>query len=339
MKKAAAIFSTVMACLCVLTATAQAEVINGAGATFPYPLYSKWISEYQKVDSKAQINYQSIGSGGGIRQFLEGTVDFGATDAPMTDELLSRAKTPVLHIPTVLGAVVVTYNVKGIEKGLKLPPDVIADIYLGRIKTWNDPRIVAANKGVTLPSQPIVVVRRSDGSGTTAIFTDFLAKVSPEWKTRTGSGTAVNWPVGLGGRGNEGVSAMVKQTPGAIGYVELVYAESNGMAYAAVLNKKKQYVLPSMKSVSAAAGDLKKIPADYRVSLTDADGADAYPISGFTYILVYRQMPAQKGQHIVKFLQWALKDGQKLAAPLHYAPLPQSLAAKVQKTVSTIEVR
>jgi phosphate transport system substrate-binding protein len=314
-------------------------LINGAGATFPYPLYSKWFSDFGKKDAGVQVNYQSIGSGGGIKQFLEGTVDFGATDSPMTDEQLSKAKSPVLHIPTVLGAVVVTYNVPGIGKGLKLSPEIVADIFLGKIAKWNDPQIAKLNAGLALPDASILVAHRSDGSGTTGIFTDYLSKVSPEWKEKAGAGTAVNWPTGLGGKGNEGVTGLVKQTPGGIGYVELIYAEKNGLAYASIKNRAGTFVAPTNKSVTAAAaGALKAMPEDFRVSITDADGKDSYPISGFTYLLVNQTMAAPKGAKIVKLLKWALTDGQKEAPAMHYAPLPASLVKKVEAKIAKISV-
>ncbi len=323
-------------CLSVQNAN-SATLINGAGATFPYPLYSKWFSEYQKVDADSQFNYQSIGSGGGIRQFSEKTVDFGATDSPMTDEQLSKAPAPVLHIPTVLGAVVITFNVPGIEKGLKFTPEIIADIFLGKLTKWNDPAIVKVNPGIKLPESDIMVVHRSDGSGTTGIFTDYLSKISADWKSKVGAGTAVNWPVGLGGKGNEGVSGLVKQTPGSIGYVELIFAENNKLAYASIKNKAGQFTTPSIKSVtSAAAGALKAMPEDFRVSITNADGKDSYAISGFTYLLVYQKMPKDKGERIKKFLKWAMKDGQKLAEPLFYSPLPTSLIKKIDTKINGI---
>ncbi|MEK6706531.1 MAG: phosphate ABC transporter substrate-binding protein PstS [Bdellovibrionota bacterium] len=318
----------------------SAALINGAGATFPYPLYSKWFAEYQKVDPEVRINYQSIGSGGGIRQFLEKTVDFGASDAPMTDEQLSKASVPVVHIPTVLGAVVLTYNVPGVEQGLKLSGEVVAYIFLGKVTKWNDSRITALNHGIKLPETDILVVHRSDGSGTTGIFTDYLSKVSAEWKTKTGSGTAVNWPVGLGGKGNEGVAGLIKQTPGSIGYVELIYAKNNSLNYAFLKNKAGNVIEPNTKTVTAAAaGVVKSMPADFRVSITNADGKEAYPISGFTYLLVYKNMPKGKGEGIVKFLRWAMKGGQSYAEPLYYAPLPTALLTKVNAKIDEISVK
>lgn len=316
-----------------------ATTIHGAGASFPAPLYAKWFAEYQKSHPHVLINYQSIGSGGGIRQFSqEKTVFFGASDAPMTDEQLKTAGAPVVHVPTVLGAVAITYNVPGIEKGLQLSGKVLGDIFMGKITQWSDPAIVKLNPSRKLPSLPVVVVHRSDGSGTTHIFTDYLSKVSPDWKTKVGAGTAIKWPVGLGGKGNEGVAGQVKQTPGSIGYVELVYAEKIGLAYAALQNKTGAYVLPSLEAVTASAeGALKTIPADYRVSLTDADGAKSYPVSGFTYLLVWKNMPEPvKGKSMIEFLKWAVTDGQKFAPDLQYAPLPKTLVGKIQKTLATI---
>lgn len=321
----------------VVSASAQASsLINGAGATFPYPLYSKWFSEYQKVAPEVRINYQSIGSGGGIRQFLEKTVDFGATDAPMTEEQLAKSQAAVVHVPTVLGAVALTYNLPGVT-GLKLSGEVVGDIFLGKITKWNDERIAKLNPTTKLPDGAILVVHRSDGSGTTGIFTDYLSKVSPEWKSKVGVGTAVNWPAGLGGKGNEGVAGLVKQTPGSMGYVELIYAKNNNLSVAQLKNRAGKFMEPSTKSVTAAAaGGLKAMPSDFRVSITDAEGKDAYPISGFTYLLVYKKMPKSKGGDLVKFLDWAVTDGQKYAEPLEYASLPKSLAKRVSAKIKEI---
>ncbi|NDD90980.1 phosphate ABC transporter substrate-binding protein PstS [bacterium] len=313
--------------------------LQGAGATFPYPLYSKWFSDFQKKYPDVQINYQSIGSGGGINQLLKGTVDFGASDAPMTNEELAKASTPVVHIPTVLGAVVLSANLPGVKAVLKLTPEVIADIFLGKIQKWNDSKIAALNGGVTLPAMAILPVYRADGSGTTSIFTDYLVKVSPEFKASVGSGKSVKWPAGLGGKGNEGVTGVIKQTPGAIGYVELIYAESNKLEVAQIKNPSGQYVTPSLESVTAAAqGALKSIPADYRVSITNASGKKAYPISGFTYLLVPARGKAPKQQFIKDLLLWAVTEGQKTAPSLSYAPLPQELARKVQKSIQELKV-
>ncbi len=314
-----------------------ATLINGAGATFPYPLYSKWFSEYNKKNTNVQFNYQSIGSGGGIRQFLQKTVDFGATDAPMKDSDLAESKVGILHVPTVMGAVVVTYNLSG-TKDLKLTGELVADIYLGKIKKWDDPKIRALNPKIT-STKDILVVRRADGSGTTGIFTDYLAKVSADFKTTIGQGTAVNWPVGMGGKGNDGVTAAVKQTEGSIGYVELIYAESNQLSYATLKNSSGNFVKPSLDSVSASAEGVT-IPEDFRVSLTDAKGKKAYPISGFTYLLVYQELDntENKGKELKEFLKWAMKDGQKYAKDLLYSPLPKTLVAKVEAKIATIKV-
>lgn len=313
-------------------------LINGAGATFPYPIYSKWFDEYHKMKPEFKFNYQSIGSGGGIRQITAGTVDFGASDGPMTDDQLASAPGYLFHIPTVLGAVAITYNVEGVSAPLKLTPRAIAGIFLGKIKMWNDPAIAESNAGVTLPAQPIVVVHRSDGSGTTYIFVDYLSKVSADWNTKVGRGTSVGWPIGLGGKGNEGVSGLVKQTPNSIGYVELIYAKQNNLDFALVQNKAGKFIEPSIDAVSAAAKT--KMPADYRVSITNSASPDAYPISGFTWLLVYeKQKDATKGQAIVDFLNWMLKDGQKFASDLGYAPLPAEVNQMVQKTVAKIKVK
>lgn len=314
-----------------------AQTINGAGATFPYPLYSKWFSEYQKINPEVQIDYQSVGSGGGIRQFLDRTIDFGASDAPMSDEQIKKSSVPVLHIPTVLGAVVVTYNLPAV-KDLQLTSEIIANIFLGKIQKWNDPTIKALNPSV--PDQNIIVVHRSDGSGTTAIFADYLNKVSAEWTAKVGQGTSLNWPAGLGGKGNEGVTGLVKQTPGSVGYVELVYAETNKLSFAAIKNKAGNFIKPTLASVTAAAGSLEKIPDDFRMSITDAPGKNAYPISGLTYLLVYKSMPDPvKAASLVKFLKWAMEDGQKFAPALLYAPLPDSLRKKVKAAIEIIEIK
>jgi phosphate transport system substrate-binding protein len=318
-----------------------ATLINGAGASFPYPIYAKWFSEYQKSHPDVQINYQSIGSGAGIQQFVGKTVDFGASDAPMTDEQLAQAGAPVYHIPTVLGAVVVTYNLPGVDKDLKLTGPVVADLFSGKITKWNDPELTRLNPGVKLPSLSVLVAHRSDGSGTTNIFSDYLSKVSADWKTKVGSGTSLKWPVGLGGKGNEGVSGLIKQTPGSVGYVELIYAENNKLPYAQIQTKAGQFTHPSLASVTAAAdGALKTMPEDFRVSLTDASGKNSYPISGFTYLLVWKTMPdADKAAKLVGFLRWAETEGQKFAQPLYYAPLPKSLVSKVEKKIATIETK
>ena len=311
------------------------SALTGAGATFPNPIYTKWFDAYAK-QTGVRINYQSIGSGGGIRQFTEGTVDFGATDGPMNDEQISAAKGNVLHVPTVLGAVVVTYNLTGLAKPLRFDGETVADIFLGRITKWNDPRIAALNPGATLPSQDIIVVHRSDGSGTSFIFTDYLAKVSMEWKQKVGSATSVEWPTGLGGKGNEGVTQQVKQSEGAIGYVELIYAISNQLPYGHVKNSAGEFVEPNLKSVSAAAAGSKLgDDTDFRVSITNAAGADAYPISSFTWLLVRKDNPdSAKGKQIRDFLAWMLEpEAQRMAADLHYAPLPVPVIELLQQRV------
>src|SRR5881296_2579637 len=320
-----------------LQAARGAVLVNGAGATFPYPIYSKWFDEFHKRNPDVQINYQSIGSGGGIRQVTDGTVDFGASDGPMTDEQLAATKVPILHLPTVLGAVVPTFNLAGIE-ALRFTPESLAGIFLGKITRWDDAVLAQANPGVTLPAEAIVPVHRSDGSGTTYVFTDYLAKVSPEWARSVGKGTAVNWPVGLGGKGNEGVTGLVKQTPNAFGYVELVYAVQNKLPVGAVKNRGGRFVQANLDSVTAAAAAASaNMPADFRVSITDPAGADAYPIASFTWLLVpARIKDAEKGAAIKKFLAWMLADGQQLTAPLNYAPLPASVIALEQKALATI---
>jgi len=312
-------------------------LINGAGATFPFPIYSKWFTEYNRLHPDVQINYQSIGSGGGIKQATEKTVDFGATDAPMTEAELQKAP-GILHLPTVMGAVVVVYNLPGVS-GLRLSPDALANVFLGRIQKWNDAQLAKDNPGVKLPDSAITVVHRSDGSGTTAVFTDYLAKVSPEWKTGPGAGKSVNWPAGLGGKGNEGVTGTVKQAEGAMGYVELAYAKQNALPLAELRNRDGEWVKATLESVSAAAAKAE-IPADYRVSITDAPGKDAYPISAFTYLLVYKDQPdPRKGEALVRFVWWAIHDGQKMAPALDYAALPAPLVKKVEGTVRSITVQ
>ncbi len=319
---------------------AAAQDLTGAGATFPYPIYSKWFADYA-TKTGVKINYQSIGSGGGIRQLTEGTVDFGASDAPMSDAELAKLKGPVMHIPTVLGAVVLTYNLPEVKPQLKLTGDVIADIFLGKITKWNDARISALNKGVSIPATDILVVHRSDGSGTTYIFSDYLAAVSPAWATAPGKGKELQWPVGLGGKGNEGVAGQVKQLPGAIGYVELVYAKQNKLTYAMLKNADGEFVEPTIESVTAAAAAAAaKLPAntDYRISIVNAAGKGAYPISSFTYLLVYtNQADAAKGKKLVDFIRWALTDGEKTAAALDYAPLPASMITMLQKRLAEIK--
>lgn len=326
--------------LTVAAGTASAEtLINGAGATFPYPLYSKWFSEYAKVDSGVKFNYQSIGSGGGIKQITAQTVDFGASDKFLSDEELKAAPGKLIHIPTVMGAVVVTYNLPGIPSGIKLNSEDVANIFLGKITMWNDPKIADDNPGVKLPAKPIIVVHRSDGSGTTSIFTDYLSSVNQEWSHKVGKGTSVKWPVGLGGKGNEGVAGQVKTTPYSLGYVELAYAFENKLPYASLKNKSGHFVEPSIHSTSAAAaGAVKHMPADYRISLVNQPGKDAYPIVGFTWLLVYEHAkdPA-KGKKLVEFLNWSLHKGQKMAAPMLYAPLPENVVKMVEKTIKTLK--
>jgi len=311
-------------------------MINGAGATFPYPIYSKWFDAYTKVDPSVRFNYQSIGSGGGQKQILSQTVDFGASDGPMSDDNLAKAPGKILHIPTVAGAVVITYNLPG-NPALKLDGYTIAGMYLGQIKKWNDPKLTALNPGVKLPDQDIVVVHRSDGSGTTFIFTDYLSKVSSEWKSKAGNNTSVNWPTGIGGKGNEGVSGQVKQTPSAVGYVELIYAKQNKMPYADVKNSAGEFVKATPESVTASLATAD-VPDDFRFSMTNAPGKDAYPISGATWLLVYEQQkdPA-KGKKLVAFLKWALTDGEKMATALDYAPLPDALRERVLKRIQEIK--
>ena len=317
----------------------DAIMLNGAGATFPYPIYSKWFSDYNKIHPDIEINYQSIGSGGGIRQLLSGTVDFGASDAPMTDQQLGQAKTKVLHFPTVLGADVPTYNIPGVSQELNFTPDALVGIYLGKITKWNDPEIAKYNKGVNLPGLDIVVVHRSEGSGTTFVWVDYLSKVSAEWQSKVGRNTSVNWPVGLGGKGNEGVTGLVKQTPGAIGYVELIYAIQNQLPYGRVRNASGVFVKADLASVTAAAaGSAKTMPEDFRVSITNALGKAAYPIASFTYLLIPTRIEDTKKRDVIKgFLTWMLKDGQERAEPLSYAPLPKEVVAKELKQISLIQ--
>jgi phosphate transport system substrate-binding protein len=331
--------SLIVAALLVSAATSGlAQKINGAGATFPYPIYSKWFSEYSAAHSGVQINYQSIGSGGGIRQVSVGTVDFGASDGPMSDEQLSQSKVKLVHIPTVMGAVVPIYNLPGVAQGLKFAPDVLADIYLGKISNWSDARLAKDNPGIKLPNQEIFVVHRSDGSGTTYIFTDYLSKVSNDWKGGPGKGTAVNWPKGIGGKGNEAIAGMVRQMPGAVGYVELIYALQNKIPFGAIRNLSGNWVLGSIEGVTEAAANVKSMPADYRVSITNAPGKDSYPISSFTWLLVpVKSQDAAKGKVIKDFLQWMLDHGQSEAAGLYYAPLPKAVADKVKGTVAGLQ--
>jgi phosphate transport system substrate-binding protein len=325
--------------LALVVAGANAQNINGAGATFPYPIYSKWFSEYSQLHPNVKINYQSIGSGGGIRQVTEGTVDFGATDGPMTDEQINGAKVKVMHIPTVLGAVVPVYNIPGVNKDLNFSSDVIADIYLGKISKWNDARIGKDNPGVNLPDKSILPVYRSDGSGTTYIFTDFLSKVSQDWNSRVGKAASVKWPTGIGQKGNEGVAGMVRQSPYSFGYVELIYAEQNKMSFGAVRNASGKFLKATTGGVTAAAAAAaKSMPADYRVSITNAPGAESYPISSFTWLLipVHSTDPA-KAKALADFLGWMLDHGEDEAAAMTYAPLPKPVQAMVRKSIANVK--
>lgn len=328
---------------CSAPIPAKAQSLTGAGATFPYPIYSKWFSEYRKLHPQVEINYQSIGSGGGIKQVTEGTVDFGASDGPMSDtqlkEFTEKRGSHILHFPTVLGAVVPTYNVPGVTAELNFTPAALAGIYLGRLKKWNDPELVKANPGVKLPAEDIVVIHRSEGSGTTYCWVDYLSKISPEWKSKVGVGGSVNWPVGLGGKGNEGVSGLIKQTPHSLGYVELVFAVQNKLAYGKVRNSSGAFVKADLASVTAAAAAAAaNMPDDFRVSITDAPGKTAYPVSTFTWLLIPDKIKeADKKKVIVDFLTWMLKDGQKMTAPLTYAPLPANVVAKEKASISKIQ--
>lgn len=324
--------------LLVMGTPAPAQLlINGAGATFPYPIYAKWFDEYRKVNPQAQINYQSIGSGGGIRQLQAGTVDFGASDSPMTNEQLSQANGKVLHFPTVLGAVVTTYNIPGVKQELTFTPEALGGIFLGSITRWNDPELARSNPGIQMPANSIVVIHRSDGSGTTFVWTDYLSKANSAWKSKVGAGNSVNWPVGLGAKGNEGVAGLVKQTPNSIGYVELVYAIQNKMSYGKICNAAGAFVKADLKGVTAAAASAV-VPDDFRVSITNAPGKDAYPISSFTWLLVPAKIQnAQKRKILTDFLRWMLADGQKLAQPLGYAPLPKAVVDKELKAISLVQ--
>ena len=327
----------VLCALLVASAVGQ-TTLNGAGATFPYPMYSKWFSEYSKLHSDVQINYQSIGSGGGIRQVTAGTVDFGASDMPMTDKQLSDAKAKIFNIPTVLGADVPAYNIPGVTGEVKFTPDALAGIFLGKISRWNDKAITAANPDINFPDKEIIVVHRSDGSGTTFIWTDYLSKVSPEWKSQVGSDTSVKWPVGMGAKGNEGVSGLVRQMSGSIGYVELIYAVQNKISFGSVRNSAGNFVKASLESVTAAAASAPKMPADFRVSITNAPGKDAYPVASFTWLLIPAQAKdANRGKILREFLDWMVNDGQQMTTALAYAPLPQNVAEKVKETIKQVK--
>ena len=312
--------------------------LRGAGATFPNPLYQKWLSEYGKLNANVKVDYQSIGSGGGIKGIKDQTIDFGASDAPMKDEDLKSAPGEILHVPTVLGAVVITYNLSDVKQPLRFSPDVLADIFLGKITKWNDARIAADNSGVTLPAQNIAVVHRSDGSGTSAVFTDYLSKISAEWKEKVGTGTSPSWPVGIGGKGNEGVTGQIKSTPDTIGYVELAYAVQNKLPVAQIKNASGSFVQPSIDSVTAAASaSAANTPEDLRVSITNAAGAQAYPISSYTYILVYKnQKDASKGKALVDFLWWGIHDGENYAKDLQYAPLPADIVKRAEAKINSV---
>src|SRR6202795_2757120 len=342
MKRLASLLLAVVALVAIGVAQGALS-INGAGATFPYPMYSKWFDKYHEMHPEIQFNYQSIGSGGGIKQVTEGTVDFGATDGPMNDEQLKAYQDkhgfPILHFPTVLGADVPTYNIPGVNAELNFTPEALAGIFLGKITKWNDPAITGVNKGVNLPGNDIVVVHRSDGSGTTYIWTDYLSKVSDEWKNKVGKGTSVNWPVGLGGKGNEGVAGLVKQTPNALGYVELIYAIQNKMPYGKLKNSSGEFVKADLASVTAAAaGAAKNIPDDFRVSITDAPGKTAYPISSFTWLLIPSKFSDGSKRDAIKgFLKWMMTDGQGEVEALSYAKLPKEVATKEMKDLDKIQ--
>ena len=322
--------------LVFLTGASLGLTLNGAGATFPFPIYSKWIYEYNKTTG-IQINYQSIGSGGGIKQFTAGTVDFGASDAALTNDQIAKAGGDALHIPTVMGAVAISYNLPGVSE-LRLDSDTLAGIFLGKIKKWNDEAITSLNPGVNLPDKSILVAHRSDGSGTTSIFSTYLAKVSSAWASKVGAGTALSWPAGVGGKGNEGVTGVIKVNEGAIGYIELSYAMTNKLPVVTMKNRAGKFVKPSIASTSAAAaGAIRKMPSDFRADITNAAGADSYPISGMTWILAHKQQKdAEKGKALVEFLRWSLTTGQQYAEPLLYAPLPENLRARVMDAVKSI---
>jgi phosphate transport system substrate-binding protein len=342
MKRLTGLLVAVLALAAIVWAD-NALLINGAGATFPNPIYTKWFSEYHKKDPKIEFNYQSVGSGAGIKQVTDGTVDFGASDGPMNDEQLKAYQDkhgfPILHFPTVLGAVVPTYNVPGVSAALNFTPEALAGIYLGKITKWNDPAIAGANKGVNLPANDIIVIHRSDGSGTTYCWTDYLSKVSEEWGSKIKKGTSVNWPVGLGGKGNEGVTGLIKQTPNSIGYVELIYAAQNSIPYGAVKNASGAFVKADLKGVSeAAAGAAKDMPDDFRVSITNAPGKGAYPISTFTWLLIPQKISdAGKRDSIKGFLKWMLADGQNYTEQLEYAKLPKEVVARESKAINTVQ--
>ncbi len=319
------------------SASADIQMLTGAGASFPYPIYSKWFAEYNKKNPNIEINYQMIGSGGGIRQLLAKTVDFGASDAPMKERELKKSQSPIIHIPTVLGSVVISYNLPGLKEPLNLDGAVLSKIFMGEIKNWNHADIQALNKKAKLPQKSIVVVRRSDSSGTTFVFTDYLAKVSPQWKKTVGTAKTVKWPTGLGGKGNPGVAGQIANTPGSIGYIEYNYAAQNKLAVASIKNAAGEFIAPSTSAVSMAAESfVKTIPDDFRISITEPQGKGAYPISAFTYILIYRDMPKDKAVILKDFLVWAMDEGQKMASQLSYAPLPKALVKKVKAKINGV---
>ena len=324
----------VVLCIAVLASCALAQTtLNGAGATFPNPIYSKWFNEYHNLHSDIQINYQSVGSGAGIRQVQAGTVDFGASDGPMTDEQISQSKVKVLHVPTVLGAVVPAYNIPGVNAELKFTGDILADIFLGKITSWNDARITKINPGVNLPGQTITVVHRSDGSGTSYIWTDYLSKVSSDWQNQVGKSTSVRWPVGIGGKGNEGVAGAIRQLPGSIGYIELIYALQNKIPFGVVQNSSKNFVKASLESTTAAATGVK-MPPDFRVSITNPSGKNAYPIASFTWLLIpVNPSDGNKGRILKEFLFWMLDQGQGMTQALSYAPLPADVVEKERAAI------
>ncbi len=331
-------FSAVVLLLASLACNNNGVTLQGAGASFPSPLYQKWLSEYGKIHANVKIDYQSIGSGGGIKQLKEQTVDFGASDAPMSDADLKSAPGEIVHVPTVLGAVVITYNLEGVKQPLRFSPEALADIFLGKIKKWNDPKIAADNPGVTLPTSDITVIHRSDSSGTSAVFTDYLSKVSAEWKEKVGAGVSPSWPTGIGGKGNEGVTGQVKNTPNTIGYIELVYAVKNNLPVAHIKNASGNFIEPSIDAVTAAAAaSAASMPDDLRVSITNATGAQAYPISSYTYILVYKnQKDAAKGKALVDFLWWGIHDGENFGKELQYAPLPPDVVKKAETKINSV---
>jgi phosphate transport system substrate-binding protein len=336
--KALSVLGILLAVATFATAAGQV-LLNAAGATFPYPMYSKWFDVYHQAHPSVQINYQSIGSGGGIRQLIDKTVDFGASDGPMNDDQLKQASIPILHFPTVLGADVPSYNLPGLSAELNFTPDALAGIFLGKITKWNDPAITSANPGVKLPSDDIVVVHRSDGSGTTYIWTDYLSKISPEWQSKVGKATSVNWPVGLGGKGNEGVAGLLEQTPDSVGYIELIYAIQNKIAYGRVKNSSGAFVKADLASVSAAAAAASKfIPDDFRVSITNPEGKAAYPIASFTWLLIPSKFSdAGKRDAVKDFLKWMMTDGQQYCEGLSYAKLPKEVVAKEMKAIAQIQ--